>query len=95
MSRLIVGLTASDAEVAAEIRESLKAGADGKPIDKARYEQNVTTQYGSVSAYEETVRDGISGRKLQAFITSGVTVSEEEVINGFRRSNTKFSFLWP
>lgn len=89
-----LGLTASDAEVAAEIRESLKAGSDGKPIDKARYEQNVTTQYGSVSAYEETVRDGISGRKLQAFITSGVTVSEEEVINDFRRSNTKFDLSY-
>jgi PPIC-type PPIASE domain. len=89
-----LGLTASDAEVAAEIRESLKAGSDGKPIDKARYEQNVIAQYGSVSAYEETVRDGISGRKLQAFVTSGVTVSEEEVINDYRRSNTKFDLSY-
>lgn len=90
-----LGLTASDAEVAAQIRESLKAGAtDGKPIDQARYEQNVAAQYGSVSAYEETIRDEISGRKLQAFITSGVTVSEEEVINDFRRSNTKFDLSY-
>lgn len=89
-----LGLTASDAEVAASIRESLKAGSDGKPIDQARYQQNVTAQYGSVSAYEETVRDGISGQKLQAFITSGVTVSEEEVINDFRRSNTKFDLSY-
>lgn len=89
-----LGLTASDTEVAAEIRESLKAGSDGKPIDQARYQQNVTAQYGSVSAYEETVRDGISGQKLQAFITSGVTVSEEEVINDFRRSNTKFDLSY-
>jgi peptidyl-prolyl cis-trans isomerase D len=89
-----LGLTASDAEVAAEIRESLKAGADGKPIDQARYVQNVTAQYGNVSAYEETVRDEISGRKLQAFVTSGVTVSEEEVIDEFRRKNTKFDLSY-
>lgn len=89
-----LGLTASDAEVAAEIRESLKAGSDGKPISQAQYEQNVTSRYGSVSAYEETVRDEISGRKLQAFITSGVTVSEEEVINDFRRKNTKFDLSY-
>src|SRR5688500_361692 len=89
-----LGLTASDAEVAAQIRESLKAGADGKPIDQARYVQNVTAQYGSVSAYGETVRDDISGRKLQAFITSGVTVSEEEVIDEFRRKNTKFDLSY-
>ncbi len=89
-----LGLTASAAEVAARIRESLKAGSDGKPIDQARYEQNVTAQYGSVRAYEETIRDEISGRKLQAFITSGVTVSEEEVINDFRRSNTKFDLSY-
>lgn len=88
-----LGLTASDAEVAAEIRKQNKP-EDGKPWDQARYEQGVTNQFGSVSAYEETVRDQISGRKLQAFLTSGVSVSEEEVIEDFRRTNTKFDLAY-
>ncbi len=88
-----LGLTASDAEVAAAIREQNKP-AEGKPWDQARYEQGVTNQYGSVNAYEESVRDQISGGKLQAFLTSGVTVSEEEVLQDFGRSNTKFDLSY-
>ena len=84
-----LGLTASDAEVAQEIRRR-NTPADGAPFDQKRYEQNVTEQFGSIKAYEQSVRDEISGRKLEAFITSGVNVSEEEVLNNFRRRNTNF-----
>ncbi|HEX8733955.1 MAG TPA: SurA N-terminal domain-containing protein [Pyrinomonadaceae bacterium] len=88
-----LGLTASDAEVAASIREQNKP-TDGKPFDLARYEQNVTEQYGSVRAFEETERDRISGQKLRAFITSGVTVSEQEVLDDFKKRNTKFDLSY-
>lgn len=84
-----LGLRASDAEVAAEIRQQLKA-EDGTVIDQKRYEDNVAREYGSVAAYEQTVRDQLSGQKLQAFLTAGVTVSEEEVLKDFQRKNTKF-----
>lgn len=87
-----LGLTASDAEVAAEIRDQLKNS--NRPFDQKTYEENMAAQYGSVSAYEETVRDDISARKLQAFITSGVTVSEEEVLNDFKKKNTKFDLSY-
>lgn len=85
-----LGLTASDAEVAARIREQNKS-TDGKPFDQAIYEQNVTEQFGNIADYEQSVRDDISAQKLQAFITSGVTVSEEEVLSDFQRKNTKFN----
>jgi peptidyl-prolyl cis-trans isomerase D len=88
-----LGLTASDAELAALIRER-NAPTDGTPFDQTRYEQGVTAQYGSVNFYEEMLRDEVSGRKLQAFITSGVSVSEEEIIEDFRRSNTKFDLSY-
>jgi len=88
-----LGLTAADAEVANSIREQNKP-TDGKPFDLARYEQNVTEQYGSVSAFEETERDRISGQKLRAFITSGVTVSEQEVLDDFKKRNTKFDLSY-
>ncbi|MEO8573687.1 MAG: SurA N-terminal domain-containing protein, partial [Pyrinomonadaceae bacterium] len=84
-----LGLTASDAEVAAKIREDFKP-QDGKPFEQKTYEQNVTQQAGSIAAFEDGVRDDISANKLRAYITSGVSVSEEEVLKDFQRKNTKF-----
>jgi peptidyl-prolyl cis-trans isomerase D len=84
-----LGLTASDAEVADAIRKQLKKD-DGTTISQSEYEENVTAQAGSIAAYEQNIRDDISARKLEAFLTSGVTVSEEEVLNDFQRKNTKF-----
>jgi peptidyl-prolyl cis-trans isomerase D len=84
-----LGLRASDAEVAAEIRKSLKT-EDGTVIDQKTYEENAAGQAGSVAAYEQTIRDQISGQKLEAFLTAGVTASEDEVLKDFQRKNTKF-----
>src|SRR5215207_7003625 len=84
-----LGLTASNAEVAAKIREDFKP-QDGKQFDQKIYEQNVSQQAGSVAAFEEGVRDDISANKLRAFITSGVSVSEEEVLKDYQRKNAKF-----
>src|SRR3954453_3343332 len=91
-----LGLTASDAEVASDICEQLKAGGKScaSAEDKKNYQENVTSQFGSVGAYEDSVRDQISARKLEAFITSGVTVSEEEVLNDFKKKNTKFDLSY-
>lgn len=88
-----LGLTASDAEVASKIRKDTTS-QDGKPFDQKIYEQNVIQQSGSVRAFEEGVRDDISGEKLRAFLTSGVSVSEEEVLKDFQRKNTKFDLSY-
>ncbi|CAN5626800.1 hypothetical protein BH10ACI3_BH10ACI3_01810 [soil metagenome] len=88
-----LGLTASDAEVAAEIRKQFKTD-DGTPFDQAKYEQNVTEQFGSIASYERSVRDDLSSKKLDAFLTSGVTVSEEEVLSDFQKKNTKFDLSY-
>ena len=58
-----LGLTASDAEVAAAIRDQYKP-SDGRPFDQKRYEEAVSQQYGSVTAFEQTVRDDLSAKKL-------------------------------
>lgn len=84
------GLTASDAEVAAEIRKQAKSDDPTKPFDQNIYEQNVMESYGTISAYEQSVRDELSSKKLEAFIGSGSTVSEQEVLDDFQRKNTKF-----
>ncbi len=88
-----LGLTASNAEVAAKVREDFKP-QDGKPFDQKIYEQNVIQQSGSIAAFEEGVRDDISSNKLRAFITSSVTVSEEEVLKDFQRKNAKFDLSY-
>jgi len=88
-----LGLGTSDTEVASFIRQQFKT-PDAKPFDQKRYEQNVTDQYGSVQNFEQSVRDQLSAQKLDAFLTSGVTVSEEEVLGDFRRKNTKFDLSY-
>jgi peptidyl-prolyl cis-trans isomerase D len=88
-----LGLTATDAEVAAAIREQFK-DPSGKPFDQTRYQQLVTEQAGSVANYEQGVRDELSGNKLRAFLTSGVTVSEQELLNDFQKKNTKFDLSY-
>lgn len=88
-----LGLRASDAEVAAAIRKQFKP-TDGKPFDQAEYEASVSEQSGSVSAFEERVRDDLSAMKLRAFLTSGITVSEEELLDDFKRKNTKFDLSY-
>lgn len=88
-----LGLRASDAEVAQNIRDQFK-DESGKPIDQARYERIATDQAGSVAAFEQQIRDSLSAQKLQAFITSGVSVSEEEVVDDYKRSNSKFDVTY-
>ena len=84
-----LGLAGSDAEVAAVIREQFKT-TDGTPFNQQVYEENVTEQYGSIAAFEQSVRDDIAGEKLRTFISSGVTVSEDELVKEFQKKNTKF-----
>ena len=88
-----LGLTASDAEVASAIRRQFTP-TDGKPFDQKVYEENAAQQAGSVAAFEEEMRDSLSAQKLRAFITAGVTVSEEEVLKSFQRSNSKFDLSY-
>lgn len=88
-----LGLTASDTEVAEYVRQQFKP-ADGGPFDQTRYEQNAVRQAGSVSEFEESIRDSISEQKLIAYVTSGVSVSESAVLDRFKRQNTKFNLSY-
>jgi peptidyl-prolyl cis-trans isomerase D len=88
-----LGLQVSDAELAAEIRRRNKS-EDGTPFDQKVYEQGATDQFGSVAAYENTVREDLAQQKLFAFLTSSVTASEEEVLNDYKRKNTKLDLTY-
>lgn len=85
-------LTASDAEVANNIRKIFKPSDD--EFDKAKYEQSAVRQAGSVAAFERSLRNQLSEQKLRAFITSGAVVAGEEVLKDYQRRNTKFTLTY-
>ncbi len=88
-----LGLTATDAEVADTIRKQFKS-VDGGAFNQENYEQRVTEQFGSVANFEQAVRDQLSGQRLEAYLTSGVSVSEDEVLSDYKRQNTKFDLAY-
>ena len=83
-----LGLTASDEELAAVIREQNKDAA-GK-VDVEKYKQRV----GDVTRFEERVRDSIMVDKLRALVTAGVNVTEEEVQRDYQRRSTTFDLVY-
>ena len=89
-----LGFLASDAEMADEIRKAPQFKEEGKPFDQKAYEAFAVQNAGSVGAFEKNLRDQLSARKLRAFLTSGVTVTEEEVLKDFQRQNTKFDLSY-
>ncbi len=88
-----LGLLASDDEVAANIREQLKAGGMD-PKNQEAYRRAVTENAGSVEKFEQSVRDALTREKLTAYLTSGVQVSETEVADDFKRRNTTFDLVY-
>lgn len=85
-----LGFYASDEELKNTILEQNKP-ADGKPFDLKKYEQQVSDAFGSVAKYEHKVREQIASSKLYAFLTSAVSVSEAEVLDEYKKQNTKFN----
>jgi peptidyl-prolyl cis-trans isomerase D len=65
----------------------------GKFIGEDRYADLVATRFNmSVPEFEEDVRDDIVIRRLQALITAGVTVGDQEVRNDYRKGAIKIKF---
>lgn len=88
-----LGLAASDAEVADKIRKEF-VDASGQFVGFERYRDSVTARYGDVSRYERQIRDQIAAQKLQAFVTAGVRVSDEEVEDDYKRKNTTVNLVY-
>lgn len=88
-----LGLNATDSEVAAEICRSLKQqSVDCKDVEK--YRRLITENVGSVEKFEQSVRDGLASDKVRAFLTSGVAVSETEVLDTYKRDKTTFDVAY-
>ncbi len=88
-----LGLAASDAEVSEKIRKRY-TDESGQFIGFERYKQSVVSRYGDMEAFERTVRDEIAQEKLRAFVTAAVKVSDDEVQEDYKRTNTTFDLTY-
>ena len=92
-----LGLGASDSEVKERIAnlfrdpsgKFLLVDAAGK-FDLAKYQERV----GDVAAFERGVARDIAREKLEAFVTAGVTVSEDEVREEYKRKNSSLDLTY-
>jgi peptidyl-prolyl cis-trans isomerase D len=86
-----LGISASDEEVRARILSLPSFQENGRFIGDARYRQILSMQNPPIrpEEFEEQVRRGIVGEKLNGALTDWITVSDQEVETEFRRRNEK------
>jgi peptidyl-prolyl cis-trans isomerase D len=66
---------------------------NGKYIGDAAYAQLVSERLNmSVPEFEDGIKTDITVRRLQALITGGITVSDQEVRDAYRKQNIKIKF---
>lgn len=88
-----LGLGVSKEELAARIYKQF-SDASGKFVGFDRYKERVTEAYGDVAKFENEMREDIAADKLRAFVTAGVTVSEKEVEDDYKRKNASFDLTF-
>jgi len=65
----------------------------GQPISEDRYVDIVAQQFNmSITDFQEEIRQEILLRRLQALITAGVTVSDQEARESYRKEHIKIKF---
>jgi len=82
-----------------EVRDDLQNGRysqtffpGGKFIGQAQYEELLRQNNLTPARFEETVRDELLMRKLQALISGSASVSDSDIKQEFERQNTKVKF---
>jgi peptidyl-prolyl cis-trans isomerase D len=88
-----LGLGASDAEVNNAVHTQF-VDEGGKFIGVDKYRERVKNAFGSEERFERELRESIAADKLRAFVTAGVSVSEEEVRDDFKRKNSSFDVTY-
>jgi peptidyl-prolyl cis-trans isomerase D len=88
-----LGLGASDGEVREKIVKQF-TDASGQFVGLDRYKELVAARYGDLAAFEQEIRNDIAREKLQAFVTSAVSVTDEEVQEEYERKNTGFDVTY-
>jgi peptidyl-prolyl cis-trans isomerase D len=66
---------------------------EGKFIGDDAYARLIADRFDmTVPEFEGSIRDDIAIRRLQAYVTAGVTVSDQEVRDTYRKNNIKIKF---
>src|SRR3954465_11840894 len=86
-----LGLTASDEEVRDVIAKQFALTSDD---DVKRYKDYVVRNYGRISLFEQSVRDGLAAQKLRSYVIAGVQISDAEVKDSYTRDNTSFDLTY-
>jgi peptidyl-prolyl cis-trans isomerase D len=91
-----LGIHANDQDVVQYLHQG-QAGQvlfpNGKFIGEEQYTNLIATRFNlSVKDFEDDVKHDIVVRRLQALITAGVTVSDKDVRDTYRKGNIKIKF---
>lgn len=88
-----LGLGASDGEVRDRIVKQFTDAA-GQFVGIDRYKELVAARYGDLGTFEQELRNDIAREKLQAFVTSSVSVTDQEVQAEYEKKNTAFDLVY-
>lgn len=88
-----LGLGASDGEVRDKIVKQF-TDASGQFVGIDRYKELVAARYGDLGTFEQELRNDIAREKLQAFVTSSVSVTDQEVQAEYERKNSNFDLVY-
>jgi len=83
-----LGLTVDDAAVAAQIQDMYQL-RNGKFMGADEVRKRLALQGSNEEELEESVREALLGQRLQALVTDGVHVSDQDAEKEFRRRNEK------
>jgi len=92
-----LGLGASESEILERVANMFRdpsgkfllVDASGK-VDMSKYQERV----GDIPAFERGIAEDIAREKLEALITAGVNVSEDEVREDYKRKNTTLDLTY-
>jgi len=84
-----VGLDVSSSEVEQKVLSNPVFLADGKFIGLDRYQAVLAQNNLTVEDYERAVRNELLANKLLNFVTAGLTLTDKEVEDEYRRRNEK------
>ncbi len=85
-----LGLSVTPEEETNRIRQILPSAFSGGAWMKDRYELEVQQRTGmSVPDFEDAIRQALLAERFQQLVTSGISVSPEEIAQEFRRKNEK------
>jgi peptidyl-prolyl cis-trans isomerase D len=91
-----LGIHATNDDVAQYLRTGPTGAVlfpDGKFIGKDQYQAIIAQRLNmSITDFEESVKTDIIVRRLQALITAGVSVSDKDVREAYRKQNVKIKF---